>query len=144
MIFKGGYMMNKICTIVFILVALLLSTALAFSATLPENTTTAINSGITFTSDTYEIGSFSTVVVMTEASHDSAAGGVMIDQSFDVDCVTATSPTFQYTSSFTYTATAGKVYAAAAVGKCFRVRYTNGGTNQTPFDLTTNLWGGKQ
>jgi len=134
----GTYVWLTVCALVFLSVS-----AMSFGATLPENTTAALAGAATFTSDTYEIGNFSTVVVMTESSHDSAAGGVMIDQSFDTDCVTATSPTFQYTSSFTYTATAGKVYAAAAVGKCFRVRYTNGGTLQTTFDLTTNLWGGR-
>ena len=114
----------------------------AYAATLPENTTTAINSGITFTSDTYEVGrGMYAIVVMMSASHDSATDGVKIDQSFDVDCESATSPTFQYTSLFTYSATVGQTYVVRAVGKCFRVRYVNGGTNQTTFDLTTNTLG---
>ncbi len=114
----------------------------ALAATLPENTTSAINSGITFTSDTYEVGrGMYAIVVMMSASHDSATDGVKIDQSFDVDCVSATSPTFQYTSLFTYSATVGQTYVVRAVGKCFRVRYVNGGTNQTTFDLTTNTLG---
>ena len=113
----------------------------SYATSLPEQTTTAIDGDETFTSGTYAIGSATAVVVIMEASHDSAAAGVKIDQSFDTDCVTAASPTFQYTSTFSYTATNGAAYIAQAIGKCFRVRYVNGSTNQTSFDLTTNLWG---
>ncbi len=120
---------------------LLMWGTVGYSAVLPERTTTAINSGITFTSDTYEIGKADAIIVMMSASHDSATDGVKIDQSYDVDCVSATSPTFQYSSLFTYSATAGQTFVARAVGKCFRIRYVNGGTNQTTFDFTTNLWG---
>lgn len=132
----GTYVWLTVCALVFLSVS-----AMSFGATLPENTTAVLANGATFTSDTYEIKNAGAIIVTTISSHDSATDGVKVDQSFDSDCVSATSPTFQYSSLFTYSATVGQTYVVRAIGKCFRVRYVNGGTLQDSFDLTTNLWG---
>ena len=126
----------------FILALLLALVSTVAFAQLPETSTANLIGDATYTSSTFAVGRSAYIVVFVKASHNSATDGVKIDQSTDTDCATASSPTFQYTSDWSYTATDGNVYVAQAVGKCFRARYVNGATGQSSFDFTVNLWGG--
>ncbi len=103
-----------------------------------RTTTNLANGGIWTSAATYT-EPYGRIVVMVKASHDSAANGVSIEQSGDEDCLTNGSANWDYASQYSYTATAGAAYSVEVVGKCARVKYTNGGTTTTTLRIYSGL-----
>jgi len=107
---------------------------------LMEQSTAALGSSATYTSDTYLVETFKYLAVTVVSDESSATDGVKIEQSCDSDCDTAVSPTFQYVSQWTYTAgSANNQYVAELNCKCARVRYVNGASAQGSFNITSYL-----
>ena len=107
---------------------------------LMEQSTAALGSDETYTSDTYLTETIKYLAVTVVSDESSASGGVKIEQSCDNDCDTAVSPTFQYVSGWTYTAgSADNQYVAELNCKCARVRYVNGANAQGSFHITSYL-----
>ncbi|GEM_PF-2110635 len=107
---------------------------------LMEQSTAALGSDETYTSDTFLTETFRYLAVTVVSDEPSAAGGVKIEQSCDNDCDTAVSPEFQYVSGWSYTAgSADNQYVAELNCKCARVRYVNGSNAQGSFHITSYL-----
>lgn len=97
----------------------------------PENsTTTPLLAGATFTGTAVDLKDYVTVNVVIKASHASATDGLCID--FSTDGIN-----WDITECHTIPAATGEAHLSRAKGRYCRVRYTNGGTNQTYFRLYT-------
>lgn len=98
-----------------------------------DNSTTAnLTAGSTFTGTWEECLGFGTITVMVNASHASATDGLKIEWSGDGSTVHAD-------DLFSHVGGSGEVWSFGVISKYFRVRYTNGGTNQTSFIIQTIL-----
>jgi len=108
------------------------------SGSIPGDTTTALlRAGATFTGEVFDATGFVSILVVVIASHPSATDGVRVEFSNDGFVTVNKSHVFTYTAA---DAGAGRSYSVPAnQGEQFRVRYTNGATNQTAFDLRTEL-----
>lgn len=107
---------------------------------LMEQSTAALGSDETYTSDTFLTETFKYLAVTVVSDESSASGGVKIEQSCDNDCDTSVSPEFQYVSAWSYTAgSADNQYVAELNCKCARVRYVNGANAQGSFHITSYL-----
>ena len=103
-------------------------------------TNTNLANAAVYTSNAAYAEPYGRVVVMVKASHDSAANGVSIEQSGDTDCLdTNASANWDYVSQYSYTATTGAAFSVEVVGKCVRVKYTNGGTTTTTLRIYAGL-----
>lgn len=99
----------------------------------PENsTTTPLLAGATFTGTAVDLKDYVTVNVVIKASHASATDGFCIDFSSD-------GTNWDITECHTVPAATGEAHLSRAKGRYCRIRYTNGGTNQTYFRLTTTF-----
>lgn len=96
-----------------------------------EYTTSNLSGGAAFTSKKYDARKYSYISVTVSADQSSATNGMQIQQACASDCLTATSPTYQVVSDWTYTgASTDNTYIANVVCPCARVVYTNGATPQ--------------
>lgn len=123
----------------FILImALVLIPALAHSAQRIEldSTTSTLTSGGEWTGAVKETLYYNWVSVIVFADQDSATDGLVIQQSGDSDC---SSPNWDTETTYSYTANTKQGYMVQLIGKCVRVKYTNGGTGQGTFRLNTFL-----
>lgn len=99
----------------------------------PANSSSAnIGIGDAFTGTGVDVSQYGTISVAIQASHSSATGGLAFQGSFD-------NTTWFDMETYTYTATGLKIYSMAPAGKYFRVKYTNGGTATTSFNLLTTF-----
>jgi hypothetical protein len=99
-----------------------------------NSTTTPINADIVFTGNFEEIINFGVIVVSVISDVASATDGLEICFSSD-----GTEGGIINCDYFTIPADTGKTFSFQAAAKYFRVKYTNGGTNQTTFNLQTIL-----
>lgn len=96
-----------------------------------NTTTSTLTSGSTFTGTGTDMLAFEGVTVMLDASHDSATDGMLFEWSTD-------NLNWDVTKTFTYTAAdGGRTFQFGVQAQYFRIRYTNGGTNQTHFRVQT-------
>jgi hypothetical protein len=99
-----------------------------------NSTTDTLNAGIAYTGTFEELTNFGVIVITLKSDVASAADGLQVDFSTDgtvggiVSC-----------DNFTIPANTGKTFSFQAATKYYRVVYTNGGSNQTSFDLQTVL-----
>lgn len=99
-----------------------------------------LSTSATYNSSPIEATSYKYLVVTVTSDQDSAVDGVKIEQSCDDDCDSAGSPTYHYTSDWSYTAgSTDNQYVAELSCKCVRVSYTNGVVPQTSFSITSYL-----
>jgi len=96
-----------------------------------EYSTSNLSGDAAFTSKKYDVRKYKYIVLNVTADQNSASNGVQIQQACASDCITATSPTYQVVSDWTYTAAStSNSYIADVVCACARVVYTNGSTPQ--------------
>lgn len=101
-----------------------------------EVSTTTLTSGATFTGKKYDARKYKYITVSVTSNQSSATDGVKLEQSCDSNCLTASSPTYQVVSQWSYTASSvDNTFIANVVCACARVRYVNGGTSQGSFFL---------
>ena len=99
-----------------------------------------LGTSATYNSSPIEATSYKYLVITVTSDQDSAVDGVKIEQSCDDDCDSAGSPTYHYTSDWSYTAgSTDNQYVAELSCKCVRVSYTNGVVPQTSFSITSYL-----
>lgn len=117
----------------------LLSTAASEHIAVDSNNTTTslLNSGIAFTGTATDLvtDGKSNLFVSVFSDKDSAASGLVIQFSQDG----TNWPTGSYKHTFTISANVARTFQLGSEARFFRVVYTNGGTNQTVFRLTTIL-----
>ena len=97
-----------------------------------NSSTATLTANSTFTGTSEEVLDVSMIIVNVKASHASATDGLAIDFSPD-------GTNWDNSDKYTIPAATGKTFTAQPAGKYMRVRYTNGGTNQTYFRLETIL-----
>jgi hypothetical protein len=98
-----------------------------------NTTTTNLAGGAGFTGTFISTLGYSTVTILINASHDSAANGLVFQWSSD-------GVTIDRGVSFTYTASLGGIYfALPAEAEYFRVSYTNGATLTTTLHIETTF-----
>lgn len=85
-----------------------------------------------FTGTGVDVSQYGTISVSIQASHSSATNGLAFQGSFD-------NTTWFDMETYTYTASGIKIYSMAPAGKYFRVKYTNGGSATTAFNLLTTF-----
>ena len=95
-----------------------------------NSTTTPLGSGGVFQGLSADVLQFGVIQILVNASHDSAALGLVFQASHD-------SVTWFDTDSYNYIAGSVKTYSLAPAARHFRVKFTNGGTAQTDFTLQT-------
>lgn len=106
-----------------------------------NTTTSALTANSTYTGTATQVKEdglreFGTGLVIVTASHNSAANGLQIQQSADG------STNWRTIASHTYTATTTATYTFNIYMRYCRIVYTNGGTNQTSFELNTLFYAG--
>lgn len=97
-----------------------------------NSSTATLTANSTFTGTSEEVLDVSTIIVNVKASHASATDGLVIEFSPD-------GTNWDNSDKYTIPAATGKTFTAQPAGRYMRVRYTNGGTNQTYFRLETIL-----
>ena len=98
-----------------------------------NNTTTEnLNAGIAFTGTATDVLDYAIAYVNVHVHEASATDGLSVQQSVD-------GSDWSFTDEFTIAANAAKTFSFQLSSKWFRVIYTNGGSNQTHFDLSTTL-----
>lgn len=93
-----------------------------------NSTSATLLANAIFTGASEDVLSYALVSVMVYASHASATDGLEIQWSSD-------GTNWDDSEKFTIPATTGKTFSAGVQARYFRVKYTNGGTNQTAFRL---------
>lgn len=97
-----------------------------------NSSTATLLAAATFTGTSDDCLNYNELRVMVIASHASATDGLSLEQSSD-------NSNWDITDTYTIPATTGKTYSVPRQARYFRVRYTNGGTNQSSFRLQTIL-----
>lgn len=95
-----------------------------------NSTTTTLNSGQVFTGTAFNTLDYGFIFVTAFSDVDSANDGLSFEQSSD-------GTNWDNMDKFTYLANTGKTYSIQPAAKWFRIVYTNGGTNQSTFRLST-------
>lgn len=95
-----------------------------------NTTSTPLLAGATFTGVAVEILDFASIMISVYSNVASATDGLVIEQSTD-------GTNWYYDDKFTVPAGVGKNFAIPPFCKYLRVKYTNGSTNQTTFELHT-------
>lgn len=85
----------------------------------------------------YDTTGFVSVAVIVKASHASATNGIIIEFSNDAFATISASITFTYTANDIEKSR--RFTLPANIGEQVRIRYVNGGTAQTSFDLRTEM-----
>lgn len=94
-------------------------------------TTTPLNSGVSWTGTGESTLPYKSITIVCFADQDSAADGLQLQWSAD------NSNWEDHTAEYTYTASTDFSIGASVRAGWFRVKYTNGGTNQGVFRLYT-------
>lgn len=97
-----------------------------------NSTSTPLDSGDTFTGETFDISDAAVILVSVYSDKASATDGLII--SFSTDSVN-----FDNEDFYTIAALTGKTYSFQPSAKYYRVQYINGDTTQTEFRLQTIL-----
>lgn len=97
-----------------------------------NSTTSTLTAGSVFTGSWTEVLDWTHITIQIFASHASATDGLAIQWSSDASNI-------DDEDNFTIPASSGKVFTFGPQSKYFRIKYTNGGTNQTAFRLQTIL-----
>lgn len=97
-----------------------------------NSTTTPLGIGGVFTGTSEDIGKYAEIRVTIFADQVSATDGLSFQQSPD-------GTNWDTVDAYTIPASTGKTFGVGAVGKFFRVVYTNGGVAQGAFRLSTKL-----
>ena len=97
-----------------------------------NSSTANLGSGATFTGTGEDTDGYVAITVAVYASHASATDGLKLEYSAD-------NTNWRWDDVFTLAAGAAKVFRTSPVARYFRVRYVNGGTTQTTFELSTTL-----
>ncbi len=95
-----------------------------------NSTTTPLNSGAVFTGTAFDTLDYGFIFVTIFSDVASATDGLSFQQSSD-------GTNWDNTDDFNYLAGTGKTYSIQPGAKWFRIVYTNGGTNQATFRLST-------
>jgi hypothetical protein len=99
-----------------------------------NSSTTPLSSGATFTGTAIDILDYGIIFVNVTTDVASATDGLSLEQSSD-------GTNWDHTDVYTVPAGSNKNYAINPHAQYFRVRYTNGASNQTEFRLQTILKG---
>lgn len=99
-----------------------------------NSTTTPLNSGVVYTGTGEDMLGYAQVAITIYASHDSAASGMQFQWSQDDS---NWDDSYDFTLDFSDSPTRRFQFPVCA--RYFRVKYTNGGTNQTAFRVQTIL-----
>jgi len=99
-----------------------------------NSTTDTLNAGLSFTGEWEDITNFGVIVISITSNVASATNGLVVQFSTDGTVAGIVSD-----DEFTLAAGAKKTWSFQAAAQYFRVVYTNGGTNQTSFNLQTIL-----
>ena len=97
-----------------------------------NSTTSTLNAGIAYTGTAEIITDHALIEISVIASHASATDGLCVQFSHD-------GTNWDFEDCYTIAAATGKIFSLQCPTKYFRVKYTNGGTNQTYFRLQTIL-----
>lgn len=101
----------------------------------PDNSSeTTLTAGSTFTGKWQDVTNYAMVGVVVNASHASATDGVKVEYSTDAGSTVVDS------DAMTHPGSNGDVWTFGLVAKYARVRYVNGGTNQTSFHLQVSFY----
>ena len=95
-----------------------------------NSTATVLDPGVTFTGDWEDVTEFVEARVAVFSNVPSAIDGLSIE--YSTDGVNA-----DHTDNYTYPGGVGKNYVVQRIAQYYRIVYTNGGTIQAPFRLTT-------
>lgn len=96
-----------------------------------NSTTATLGSGAAFTGTSDDVAAYGTALVSVIASHDSAASGLQLQQS-------SNGTNWDNSDAYSYvTANGNRLYTVGLVARYFRVVFTNGGTGQSSFRLST-------
>ncbi len=112
-------------------VAIVENTAGGAGGTVLHSTTANLANGAAFTGSWVSVLNYAQVTVNVFASHDSAAGGLVVEWSDDGSTTRRTEKAVSVLASVPLS------LAYRPKGEYFRVVYTNGGTTQTTFSLET-------
>jgi hypothetical protein len=99
-----------------------------------NSTVEELNAGLSFTGEWEDITNFGVIVISVTSNVASATNGLVVQFSTDATVAGIVSD-----DEFTLSAGAKKTWSFQAAAKYFRIIYTNGGTNQTSFNLQTIL-----
>lgn len=91
-----------------------------------------LGGGAVFTGVSEDVSNFAEMRITVTASHASATDGLSIQQSTD-------NVNWDITDTYTIPAATGKTFVVPRQAKWFRIVYTNGGTNQSYFRLSSLL-----
>jgi len=97
-----------------------------------NSTATPLDADAIYTGGWEDVTNYGIIVITINSSHDSAADGLMVEFSSDGTNVDSD-------DVFTIPANTGKTFSFQAATKYYRVKYTNGSTQQTHFRLQTIL-----
>ena len=97
-----------------------------------NSTTTPLTAGSTWTGTAHETNGYGILYINVFSNVASATDGLVIEQSTD-------GTNWDFDDTYTIPANTGKTFSVQPAGKFFRVKYTNGGTNQTVFRLQSVL-----
>jgi hypothetical protein len=101
---------------------------------LVNSTTEKLNAGLSFTGEWEDITNFGVVVISVTSDVASATNGLVVQFSTDGTVAGIVSD-----DQFTLAAGAKKTWSFQTAAKYYRLIYTNGGANQTSFNLQTIL-----
>lgn len=103
-------------------------------------TTTVLAGDAVYTSTPIYAGEYSQITGIVYADQDSATDGFLIQQTGDAGCAdSGATPNWDYSTAYSVTAETGLAFSVEVVGRCVRVSYTNGATDQTEFRLFGSL-----
>lgn len=97
-----------------------------------NSSTATLTAGSTFTGSWVDVLDYEGISIQVKASHASAADGVKIEWS-------ANGSTVHADDLFNHAGTHGDQWTFGTPAQYFRIRYVNGGTNQSSFSLQTIL-----
>lgn len=95
-----------------------------------NSSTTPLTSGATFTGTATLTNGYGIIYINVYSDVASATDGLVIEQSSD-------GTNWDFDDTYTIPAATGKTFSVQPAGRYVRVKYTNGGTNQTEFRLQT-------
>lgn len=93
-----------------------------------NSSTTTLGAGATFTGTSKMTNGYGILYVNVFSDVASATDGLVIEQSTD-------GTNWDFTDTFTIPANTGKTFSIQPAGRFFRIKYTNGGVDQTEFRL---------
>lgn len=99
---------------------------------LENSSSTPLGAGATFTGEAVLTNGFGIVYISVYSDQASATNGLVVEQSID-------GTNWDFDDTYTIPADTGKTFSVQPAGRYIRVKYTNGGTEQTEFRLMTTM-----